>query len=161
MFEAGRAFSAEPSRARVVVLITDGEDHASNPEGVLSHLRKHDARLVAVCVGTADGAPMPIRDEDGRLARYKRDGAGRLVSTKASPALLRRLAERADGQFFHVQRRGGFAPVLQAVARVGPATTRRIVRVGPSLLASLALLALLAESWGWAPPRRLRSARTA
>ena len=149
LFEAGRAFSSEPSRARVVVLITDGEDHASEPEGVLSHLRKHGAQLVAVCVGTAVGAPIPIRGEDGSLIRYKRDRAGRLVSTKANPILLRRLAERADGQFFHIQGRGAFGPVLDAVARVDASPARPTLRVAPTALALVALLALLTESWAY------------
>lgn len=157
LFEAGRAFSTEPSRARVVVLITDGEDHASEPEGVLSHLRKHDARLVAVCVGADDGAPIPIRGEDGRLTHYKRDRAGRLVSTKANPELLRRLARRADGQFFRIEGRGAFGPVLEAVARVDSASVTPALRFGQSALASLALLALLLEAWAYASPARARS----
>ncbi|MBT7804165.1 VWA domain-containing protein, partial [Candidatus Poribacteria bacterium] len=118
LFEAGRAFSSEPTRARVVVLITDGEDHSSAPEGVLAHLRKHDAALVAVCVGATVGAPIPIRDDEGRLLRYKRDRAGRLVSTKANPELLGRLAERAGGRFFHIHGRGAFGEVLDAVAQL-------------------------------------------
>ena len=160
LFEAGRAFSAEPTRARVVVLITDGEDHSSAPEGVLAHLRKHDAALIAVCVGSAEGAPIPIRADDGQLMRYKRDRAGRLVSTKAGPELLGGLAERAGGSFFHIHGRGAFGDVLDAVARLDTGDGESILRRGPTALAACALAALLLEAWAYAFTRRRGGAAT-
>ncbi len=154
LFEAGRAFSTEPSRARLVVLLTDGEDHASEPEGVLSHLRKHDASLITVCLGSAAGAPIPLRDEDGQLTRYKRDRAGRLVSTAADPELLAELAQRAGGQFFHVEGRESVGDALDAVARVDSGATGATIRVATTALARCAVVALLVEAWAHAIPRR-------
>ena len=154
LFEAGRAFSAEPSRARLVVLLTDGEDHASEPESVLTHLRKHDADLITVCLGSAEGAPIPLRDDEGQLIRYKRDRAGRLVSTAADPELLSRLAERAGGRFYRVEGRASVSEALDAIAHVDADASSSAVRVGTAALACCAVVALLVEAWAHAAPGR-------
>jgi hypothetical protein len=86
--------------------------------------------------------------------RYKRDRAGRLVSTKANPGLLRALAERAGGSFFHIHCRGAFGDVLDAVARLDAEGGEPVIRRGPTALAACALAALLLEAWAFAFPRR-------
>jgi Ca-activated chloride channel homolog len=158
LYEAGRAFSAEPSRARLVVLLTDGEDHASDPESMLAHLRKHDANLITVCLGSSDGAPIPLRDDEGKLIRYKRDRAGRLVSTAADPDLLATLAERAGGQFFHIEGRKSVGDALAAIARVDSEGSPSTARRGTTALACCAVVAMLVEAWAHAIGRRRNGA---
>ena len=88
--------SGSEARSRVVLLISDGEDHEGGVEGAEEAVKKAGAQVFAVGVGTADGAPIP----QGGSGAYEKDKAGRLVTTRLDEAPLRSLAVDTGGRYY-------------------------------------------------------------
>lgn len=83
---------------RVIILITDGEDHEGDPLRVIDEMRRRNIRLFAVGVGTPEGDLIPMTDEQGRLA-FLRDREGNIVRTRLHEDVLERLATRTGGMY--------------------------------------------------------------
>lgn len=88
---------SRPGAARVVVLVSDGEDQEGSALEAAQALADGGARLYAVAVGSPAGEPIPLLDKGGALTGYKKDRDGRTVLTRANPAALRELAARGGG----------------------------------------------------------------
>lgn len=99
-FERGGVESDESARVtRVILVISDGEDHE---EGAIQEARKlagDGTRIFSLAFGTEQGAPIPIRDERGFLRSYKRDKDGQNVLSKVNGKFLRELATVGQGSF--------------------------------------------------------------
>ena len=103
-FDDGGATSDTERRARVVLVVSDGEDH---PERYTSALRTaEDAGLLifAAGVGEPDGVPIPIYRQ-GQLTGYHTDRAGQIVTSRLNDGTLRRIAR--SGDYIHIGRSGG------------------------------------------------------
>lgn len=87
---------------RVILLITDGEDHEGNPMRLLEEMRRRNIRLFALGVGTPDGDLIPITDEQGRRT-FLRDRDGNIVRTRLQEEVLERLAPQTGGMYVRAQ----------------------------------------------------------
>ncbi len=83
---------------RVILLISDGEDHEGNPLTLVDEMRRRNIRLFAVGVGTPEGELIPITDERGRTT-FLRDRQGTIVRTRLEEDTLERLATRTGGMY--------------------------------------------------------------
>ena len=92
---ATRAFGSSEKKYQVLILITDGEDHAGDPLDAAEAAADAGVRIFAVGVGTPDGELVPIRDGDE--VNYLRDSAGRIVKTRLDQATLEKMAVLTDG----------------------------------------------------------------
>jgi Ca-activated chloride channel family protein len=98
--EAVRALGPGPApgteaKARAIVLISDGEDHEGGLEQAAQSLRQAGIVVYAIGCGTEAGAPIPEGD-----GAYKRDDAGKPVTTKLDEGPLRQLALETEGRYF-------------------------------------------------------------
>jgi len=103
-FNAARPASdstARPAnnRARVVLLLSDGENHVGDLQALKQQARTNDITLFTAGVGTTDGARIPIY-ENGRQVGVKRTGQGEVVRTRLDEGALTTLAE--DGAYFRI-----------------------------------------------------------
>jgi Ca-activated chloride channel homolog len=96
--QLGNSPSAE-QKARVLVLISDGEDFGDQVEQLAEQLREQNIRVFTLGVGTTEGSRIPV----GNM--YKRDNDGNIVTTKLNPEPLAKLAELTNGQYFEVNDR--------------------------------------------------------
>jgi Ca-activated chloride channel family protein len=87
------------SRGKVVLLVTDGEDHDGQVHAAASALAADGIRIHVLAVGTAEGAPIPVLDGGG-AAGFLRDRQGRPVSTRLDEATLRLVADLGGGRLF-------------------------------------------------------------
>ncbi len=98
--KATQAFSEqEDSKSKVLVIITDGEDHE---EAALDAAKEaHDAGIAiyTVGMGTPGGAPIPLFDPAGRSAGYKKDANGQVIVTRLNEELLAEVADAGGGQY--------------------------------------------------------------
>ena len=94
--------SEEPGgeRSRSVVLFTDGEDHEGGIEKTFPMLREAGVVVHAVGCGTSRGAPIPILDEAGNSAGYKKDRDGKVVTTRLEETVLEQLALETGGRYY-------------------------------------------------------------
>ncbi len=111
---ARQAFSAqdpdgqEEKRTRVLLFISDGENHVGDMRTATDEARKANIHIFAAGVGGDEGAPIPLR-ERGRTT-YKTDREGRTVLTRLEAASLQRLAE--GGAYYRITRTSSSLPEL-------------------------------------------------
>lgn len=85
-------------RDQAIVLITDGEDHDSQPEAAARQAAERNVKIFTVLLGdSGTGARIPQSDGSGRstFLRYE----GQEVWSKANEGLLRQIAARTGGVF--------------------------------------------------------------
>ena len=96
---ADRAFDAAAegaeARPRALLVVSDGEDHEGGLEAAADALRDDGVTLLALGVGTDEGAPVP-EVRRGRVVGVRRDRSGSEVVSRFEPGALRDLAGRAD-----------------------------------------------------------------
>jgi len=100
---AARAFGTNEAagRHRAVVLFSDGEDHEGGIDEAIGLMKEAGANVYAVGCGTGQGAPIPLREgSTGAPGGYKKDGSGRVVTTKLEEGVLAKLALETDGRYF-------------------------------------------------------------
>lgn len=89
------------SGGRAIVLLTDGEDHNTDPLGAANEAAAAGVRLYAVGIGTADGAPLPIKEENSAaLLGYKKDKGGQTVISRLGEKTLAEMAARTGGAYW-------------------------------------------------------------
>lgn len=81
---------------RVLVLVSDGEDHGADLDAATDALRRAGVVVHAICVGTDAGGPVPVA---GKAGEFKRDARGDVVMSRPHRDVLERLAERTGGTF--------------------------------------------------------------
>jgi Ca-activated chloride channel family protein len=86
-----------PSKtSKVILLVTDGEDHEEYPKEALEKIREANIHLCALGLGSQNGGPIPLdplRPEIG----YKKTESGQLIISKMNPELIESIANDADG----------------------------------------------------------------
>ena len=101
LFEAQSLAQGESATntGRILVLVTDGEDHQGAIEEAADALKKANVSTVVIGLGSALGEPIPLKDEQGQMAGYLKDKEGQTVMTRLNEPMLREIAEKSDGQF--------------------------------------------------------------
>jgi len=92
------------SKSRVVVLLSDGEDLASEVEGGIEALKAAGAQVFAVGIGSEIGEPIPQYDAHGNIAGYFKDAHNKTVISRMNKQLLQNIADATGGAFFHEPR---------------------------------------------------------
>ncbi|SDB60137.1 Ca-activated chloride channel family protein [Flavobacteriaceae bacterium MAR_2010_188] len=91
-------YDDEGQTNRVLIIISDGEDHSEIATTAAEDANKEGIRIFTIGVGTTKGGPIPIK-ENGRILNYKKDNQGETVLTRLDEATLRAIAEEAQGEY--------------------------------------------------------------
>lgn len=89
----------EEQKARVLVLISDGEDFGDNVRKLAEQLYQENIRVYTLGIGTPEGGRIPVSQA------YKTDAEGNEVITQLRPEPLVQLAELTGGAYFEVNDR--------------------------------------------------------
>ena len=92
-------FPDEEKKHKVMVLITDGEDHLGRPVEVAREAAGKGVIIHAVGIGSMQGTPIPVFDSEGRAQGFKKNRAGEVVMTRLDESTLRKLAEETGGTY--------------------------------------------------------------
>lgn len=84
---------------RVILMVSDGEDHDEGDLEVTKELANKNIRLFTVAYGTEKGAPIPVRDQMGYMRGYKQDDNQNAVISKVDGEALKKIAEVGRGTF--------------------------------------------------------------
>lgn len=98
--------SASQERSRVVVLLTDGEDHEGDPVAAARELAEGGTRIYVVGIGSRTGEPIPTYAPDGTWTGYMRDEGGQPVTTALTAEnerQLRQIATSSGGKYFRAR----------------------------------------------------------
>lgn len=85
---------------RVLVIISDGEDHSQAAATVAEEASKEGIRIFTIGVGDVKGGPIPIK-RNGVVLNYKKDRQGETVITKLNEETLISIADEANGAYIN------------------------------------------------------------
>jgi Ca-activated chloride channel family protein len=103
--------------ARVLVIVTDGEDHEGSIDEQLERAVEGGVTIHTVGVGSTDGVPIPEVDDQGRRQGFKRDAEGSVVTTRLDDATLRRVAGATGGDYVRADGGGtAFEDLMDEIA---------------------------------------------
>ncbi|MDD9879965.1 MAG: VWA domain-containing protein [Candidatus Marinimicrobia bacterium] len=92
------AFTEDDSKYKVLVLVTDGEDHEGQAIDLAKQAASRGMIIHTVGVGTASGSLIPVVDKQG-IRDYKRDGSGKLITSVINEAILNDIANAGNGTY--------------------------------------------------------------
>lgn len=97
---ARRAFSPTERRYKVLVLITDGEDHEGDVQAAARAAAADGVTIYTVGVGGPGGEPIPLRNARGEVVGYKEDRENRKVTSRLGESVLESIALATGGKYF-------------------------------------------------------------
>ncbi len=98
---ATKAFERSAKGEKVLVLLTDGEDHDTDPIGAAKQAAKEGIKIYSIGIGSEKGEP--IRLPDGS---FKQDTEGHTVNSRLDLALLQKLAQITGGKTIKANPKG-------------------------------------------------------
>jgi len=97
---AQRSFVTKELKHKVLILITDGEDHEGDPVEAAREAAKDGIVIYTIGIGSPQGAPIPIYDRYGNRIGYKKDKEGKIVTTRLDVLTLEKIAFETGGKFY-------------------------------------------------------------
>jgi Ca-activated chloride channel family protein len=91
-------YSEDTEAAKILVIISDGEDHEGESVAVAEAAAEKGIRIITIGVGTEVGATIPLK-VNGRVREFKKDRDGKTVMTKLNPETLKEIAEAGNGAY--------------------------------------------------------------
>lgn len=153
-----KGMQAGESANRVLVLLTDGEDHDSDPRGAAKEAAQAGMKIYTIGIGSVQGEPIPLLDDAGQSRGFKRDAKGEVVLSKMDETLLSDIARETGGQYFRASPAGDeVEPLARALdeIRSGDRKTQLFNRYENryqwplALGIALLLIALAVPERGW------------
>lgn len=89
-------FDKKDRTRKLLIIISDGEDHSNNAESAAEEAEKVGLKIVTVGVGTEKGGPIPLK-KNGIVESYQKDNDGKVVITKRNAAVLSTIAKATKG----------------------------------------------------------------
>lgn len=96
--EALRGFQGAAKKYRVLIIISDGEDHEGDAERMAKEAAKEGIRIYCVGIGSPEGELITITDSGGNKG-FLKDKEGRVVKSKLNESLLERIALATGGSY--------------------------------------------------------------
>ncbi len=107
-----------PGGSRLVVLLTDGEDHGEKAEEAMRKLAADKIPVFVVGIGSQSGEPIPMYGNDGNMSGYLKDKDGQTVMSRLNESLLRNIASKTGGRYTNLQAGGTLDELHQYVKQM-------------------------------------------
>lgn len=98
--DLGTSMLSKHAGHKAMVLITDGEDHMGHSLEAARQAAQTGTQIYIVGVGTPEGGPIPLRDDQGRVTSYKKDKKGNTVISRLGEESLVLIAKASSGAYF-------------------------------------------------------------
>lgn len=93
-----RSLSTQPDRSKVLIVMTDGEDHDSEPLDAANEAAEAGVVIYTIGLGSTSGEPIPL--EPGAGTGYKRDRQGQIIMSRLDESTLIDVAAVTGGRYF-------------------------------------------------------------
>jgi Ca-activated chloride channel family protein len=93
-------YDDEEQTNRVLIIISDGEDHGDLASDVAEEAAEEGIRIFTIGVGDINGGPIPIK-RNGIVLNYKKDSQGETVITRLNEETLMGISEVANGAYIN------------------------------------------------------------
>jgi Ca-activated chloride channel family protein len=95
-----QSFDFKNGTGKAMIVITDGENHEDNAVEAAAAAKSKDVSVNVVGVGSANGAPIPMYDEQGHQTGFRVDHeTGQQVVTKLSEDMCREISAAGGGVY--------------------------------------------------------------
>jgi Ca-activated chloride channel family protein len=101
---AQKVFQKKRMTSRMLVLITDGEDHEGALMEQARRFREMDVSIYTVGVGRTGGSGIPASDAPEDTDLFVKDKTGRSVRTRKNESLLKKIAAVTRGSYLDITR---------------------------------------------------------
>ena len=144
---ATQAFAGKEKDSKVLILLTDGEDHDADTKQHVQRAKAAGVRIFTIGIGTADGGPVP----EG-AGKHKKDRQGQVVLSKLNESFLKQVSRETEGVYYRSTRGELETDILaRAIGRITQKGFRSDWSVeyqeDYQLFLVLALLLLMAEMY--------------
>lgn len=99
------AFTEENEKYKVLILITDGEDHEGKAIGITEKAAQTGIIIHTVGVGSVSGSLIPVVDKKTENSSYKRDRQGKLITSVLNEGILKEIASAGNGIYLRFDNR--------------------------------------------------------
>lgn len=96
---AMKTFDAKERKYKVLILITDGEDHGETAVKLAEEASKEGVIIYTVGIGSREGVPIPVQAEGGGSG-FKKTRDGDVVISKLDEATLEKIALATNGKYY-------------------------------------------------------------
>ncbi len=104
--------------SKVIVVISDGEDHFQEATQLASEINKLGIVIHTIGIGSTRGEPIPVPGRSGNL-NYKKDQDGNTVMTRLNEQTLRDIATAGKGVYIHANNANmGFDLILEEIDKM-------------------------------------------
>ncbi|MFA6597804.1 MAG: VWA domain-containing protein [Ignavibacteriaceae bacterium] len=97
---ASKSFDAKSATKKVMVIITDGEDHEGDIDSAVKDATDKDIMIYTIGMGSPSGAPIPVFDGNNNQVGFKQDENGNTVLTKLDETTLQQIASKGGGKYY-------------------------------------------------------------
>lgn len=97
------AIDNQPNAANVLLFVADGENHGPGYQSVLQELINDGIVIFSVGIGTQEGGPIPIYDQNGRQTGYHRDSQGSTVTSRLESGTMQEVARQSGGEYYEIR----------------------------------------------------------
>lgn len=97
---AAKSFDMSATTKKVIVVITDGEDHEGDVTTAVKDAVGKGMMLYAIGLGSPEGVPIPVYNERHQAVGFKTDKEGQTVLTKLDEVVLKDIASGGNGKYY-------------------------------------------------------------
>ena len=110
-------FDDEEQTNRVLIIISDGEDHNDLSIEVAEAASEEGIKIYTIGVGSENGGPIPLK-RNGVVMSYKKDQNNETVITKLNMETLRLIANEAKGSYIDGSQTAAVVEQVRAILSV-------------------------------------------
>jgi Ca-activated chloride channel family protein len=93
-------FEKDSKTSKLIIMISDGEDHSEGAEDAAEEARKAGVKIITIGVGTEKGGPIPLK-RNGVVESFQRDNENQIVVTKLNKSSLETIAKSTKGGYVY------------------------------------------------------------
>jgi Ca-activated chloride channel homolog len=95
-----KSFDFKTATQKVIVVITDGEDHEGDVTEAVNDAVSKNLKIYTIGLGSPEGVPIPIYNSQGEAIGYKKDREGNTILTKLNDDILKEIASKGKGKYY-------------------------------------------------------------
>jgi Ca-activated chloride channel family protein len=99
---ANDSFQRTSSADRVIIVLSDGEEHDSGSLETLKKIKDKDIKIFTIGIGTEKGGLIPVYDaKNEKRIGYKKDDNGNFITSHLKPDMLKKISDFGNGCYYH------------------------------------------------------------
>lgn len=116
--EAAKVYEKKRLTSKLLVVITDGEDHEGGIDAEIERFRELGVSIYAAGIGGESGEFIPAGGDDSVPDAFYRDRSGNLIKSRQDQGLLRKLASGTGGSYCDITKSfSGLNDIIDAIEK--------------------------------------------